>query len=107
MMIIVHKKSSFLTGKNLFSINPFKLKPVIIHEEYDCFYIRETSFTTLVFTRVIFCLLYILPYHAGPNEGTVNDMWRMVWEQNCYSIVMVTSLVEHGKVNISAARHYI
>ncbi|CAB4034452.1 receptor-type tyrosine- phosphatase delta-like, partial, partial [Paramuricea clavata] len=33
----------------------------------------------------------------GPNELTVSDMWRMVWEQRSYSIVMVTSLVEVGK----------
>ncbi|CAB3997379.1 receptor-type tyrosine- phosphatase epsilon-like isoform X2 [Paramuricea clavata] len=33
----------------------------------------------------------------GPNKLTVNDMWRMVWEQRSYSIVMVTSLVELEK----------
>ncbi|XP_028402574.1 receptor-type tyrosine-protein phosphatase S-like isoform X6 [Dendronephthya gigantea] len=33
----------------------------------------------------------------GPRANTVNDMWRMVWEQRSYSIVMVTSLVELGK----------
>ncbi|XP_028402580.1 receptor-type tyrosine-protein phosphatase delta-like isoform X10 [Dendronephthya gigantea] len=33
----------------------------------------------------------------GPRTNTVNDMWRMVWEQRSYSIVMVTSLVELGK----------
>ncbi|CAB4001321.1 receptor-type tyrosine- phosphatase S-like isoform X11 [Paramuricea clavata] len=30
----------------------------------------------------------------GPTLLTLNDMWRMVWEQRSYSIVMVTSLVE-------------
>ncbi|CAB4015126.1 receptor-type tyrosine- phosphatase delta isoform X4 [Paramuricea clavata] len=30
----------------------------------------------------------------GPTINTLNDMWRMVWEQSSYSIVMVTSLVE-------------
>ncbi|CAB4029490.1 receptor-type tyrosine- phosphatase S, partial [Paramuricea clavata] len=33
----------------------------------------------------------------GPTLLTLNDMWRMVWEQRSYSIVMVTSLVELGK----------
>ncbi|CAB4035390.1 receptor-type tyrosine- phosphatase S [Paramuricea clavata] len=33
----------------------------------------------------------------GPTLVTLNDMWRMVWEQRSYSIVMVTSLVELRK----------
>ncbi|XP_028414288.1 receptor-type tyrosine-protein phosphatase S-like [Dendronephthya gigantea] len=32
----------------------------------------------------------------GPTPVTVNDMWKMVWEQRSYSIVMVTSLNELG-----------
>ena len=32
----------------------------------------------------------------------MDDMWRMIWEQRSYSIVMVTSLAELGKVSVSA-----
>ena len=37
----------------------------------------------------------------------MDDMWKMVWEQRCYSIVMVTALVEVGKVsNVNTAERY-
>lgn len=35
---------------------------------------------------------------AGPKEETVNDYWRMIWEQNTATIVMVTNLKERKEV---------
>jgi len=34
----------------------------------------------------------------APRPWTINDLWRMVWEYDCRSIVMLTNLVEAGKV---------
>ncbi len=34
----------------------------------------------------------------GPLEQTVVEFWNMVWEQNTATIVMLTNLVELGKV---------
>ncbi|XP_033636809.1 receptor-type tyrosine-protein phosphatase F-like [Asterias rubens] len=33
----------------------------------------------------------------GPNQTTVNDMWRMVWQERVGKIIMLTNLVENGK----------
>ena len=46
---------------------------------------------------------FLLPIiFKGPTLNTIHDMWRMVWEKRCYSIVMVTNLEELGKVRVSS-----
>uniref|UniRef100_A0AAY4CP76 protein-tyrosine-phosphatase n=1 Tax=Denticeps clupeoides TaxID=299321 RepID=A0AAY4CP76_9TELE len=35
---------------------------------------------------------------VSPKQETVYDFWRMVWQENCFSIVMITKLVEVGRV---------
>uniref|UniRef100_A0A665TBZ0 protein-tyrosine-phosphatase n=1 Tax=Echeneis naucrates TaxID=173247 RepID=A0A665TBZ0_ECHNA len=51
---------------------------------------------------------YIDGYHRprhyiatqGPMQETVRDFWRMVWQENSASIVMVTNLVEVGRCEL-------
>lgn len=56
-----------------------------------CFFLSHTSM----------CLYSILYYSscAGPNQEMIYDFWRMVWQENCFSIVMLTKLVEIGRVS--------
>lgn len=35
----------------------------------------------------------------GPMNSTVDDFWRMIWEQQCRVILMLTSLYENGIVS--------
>ncbi|XP_050678387.1 tyrosine-protein phosphatase 69D [Leptidea sinapis] len=37
----------------------------------------------------------------GPTDTTVNDFWRMIWEQGLELIVMLTNLEEYSKVKCS------
>ena len=44
------------------------------------------------------CVVNVTYSISGPKPPTIHDMWRMIWELQTNRIVMVTGLVEKGKV---------
>lgn len=65
----------------------------------------------LSFCNFFFLIFFFLPVSTlppvtqlrissstGPKQEMIYDFWRMVWQENCFSIVMITKLVEVGRV---------
>ena len=46
---------------------------------------------------IVFIIEIIITISAGPIKQTVVDFWRLVWQERCEVIVMVTNLVDGGK----------
>lgn len=38
-------------------------------------------------------------FFKGPTEETLQDFWRMIWEQEVEYVVMLTNSEEKGKVS--------
>ena len=45
-----------------------------------------------------FSCIHLVVVISGPSKYTLNDIWRMTWQLNSSKIIMVTNLVEDGRV---------
>lgn len=63
-----------------------------------------TSYNLFVFQMYLFESFFSLSLAlSGPMQETVFDFWRMVWQENTAAIIMVTNLVEVGRVGVNYA----
>ena len=61
---------------------------------------------TVIAIPVIFVVNYLQGYgekkayiaSQGPKDTSVIDFWKLIWEQNIRTVVMLTRIVEAGKV---------
>uniref|UniRef100_U3I4R6 protein-tyrosine-phosphatase n=1 Tax=Anas platyrhynchos platyrhynchos TaxID=8840 RepID=U3I4R6_ANAPP len=48
---------------------------------------------------------FVFSVAPGPMQETVKDFWRMIWQENSASVVMVTNLVEVGRPQLHSVGH--
>uniref|UniRef100_A0A8C1L2K1 Receptor-type tyrosine-protein phosphatase U n=1 Tax=Cyprinus carpio TaxID=7962 RepID=A0A8C1L2K1_CYPCA len=79
-----------------FLYNPCECRDLLFH--------KTTSILSLSCVQIIHLPQFSMKAHcsislsAGPKQDMIYDFWRMVWQENCYSIVMITKLVEVGRM---------
>ena len=69
---------------------------------YHCWFFSAPQWPYALLVCIwVLASLYLCACVSGPMQETVRDFWRMVWQENSASIVMVTNLVEVGRVSSS------
>lgn len=78
--------------------------PLIERTDFDAAFLFFYFFIYCLFVWGFFSDISSL-FPPGPKQETLYDFWRMVWQENCFSIVMITKLVEVGRVSDVQSLH--
>ena len=62
--------------------------------------IERFKFTELSCHYLCFMISWGIPFYVGPREGTKDDFWRMVWQEDVETIVMLVDKAETEQVHI-------
>lgn len=49
--------------------------------------------------NVYLCTITMFFSKSAPKNNTLVDFWRMIWQEGVGTIVMLTNIIENGKVN--------
>ena len=79
---------------------------MIVHQTRTSLVKVSNFIGRLFFFLVVPTYVLIVTSSSGPVPGTYQDFWRMLWQENVTTVVMLTRLVEHGRVrNVSLFFH--
>lgn len=67
-----------------------------LHARYRIFYFSLVFIVSIIVNKSILNFYYL---YQGPLEKTVNDFWRMIWQEFVCKIVMAANIIEFGKVS--------
>uniref|UniRef100_A0AAZ3SPZ0 protein-tyrosine-phosphatase n=1 Tax=Oncorhynchus tshawytscha TaxID=74940 RepID=A0AAZ3SPZ0_ONCTS len=80
---------------NIIAYDHSRVRLQAIEGEQSSDYINANYVDGFTYTQPLSPVLFL---SSGPMQETVYDFWRMVWQENTATIVMVTNLVEVGRV---------
>uniref|UniRef100_A0A8C7M820 protein-tyrosine-phosphatase n=1 Tax=Oncorhynchus kisutch TaxID=8019 RepID=A0A8C7M820_ONCKI len=80
---------------NIIAYDHSRVRLQAIEGEQSSDYINANYVDGFTYTHPLPPVLFL---SSGPMQETVYDFWRMVWQENTATIVMVTNLVEVGRV---------
>ena len=72
---------------------------MIVHQTRTSL-VKVSTFNGRLFFFLLLVHTYLLIWisSSGPVPGTYQDFWRMLWQENVTTVVMLTRLVEQGRV---------
>lgn len=82
-------------------------KEVYLFMEFSTITLTDSKPFWYLFHKLQMPEFMSLTFHSlGPNVASVKDFWRMVWEEDCGKIIMLTNMVEGDKVTTLVSSIY-